>query len=82
MKKILLTALAAGSIAAGCATTATESGTEPAAQRPVREFTTGSNIPKRTPASQVKYYDREEFERARDKMPQGVKAGPGGGPPM
>jgi hypothetical protein len=79
MKKILLSVLAAGAIAAGCATP--ESSTEPRDER-VREFTTGSNIPKRTPASQVKVYDREEFERARDKIPQGLKGSAGGGPPM
>ena len=79
MKTLVLCALAATTLAAGCASS--ESSTEPRAERDVREFTTGSNIPKRTPASQVKVYDREEFERARDKMPQGLKGSPGGSPP-
>jgi hypothetical protein len=80
MKNVLLSVLAAGSIVAGCATT--ETSTEPRAER-VREYTTGSNIPRRSNAPQigVEVYDREAFERARDRMPQGLKGGPGGSPP-
>ena len=79
MKTLLSCAVAAASIASGCATT--ESNTEPRADREVREYTTGSNIPKRTPASEVKVYDREELERARDRMPQAPRPGLGGTSP-
>jgi hypothetical protein len=68
MKKILLCAAAFASIAAGCAST--QSTTEPAAERV--EYTTGSNIPKKTKAGAkdgVQVYDREAAERMRDQMP-------------
>jgi hypothetical protein len=78
MKKILLCA-AFASIAAGCAST--ESNTEPAAERVEREYTTGSNIPKKTKGGDgVQVYDREALERARNQMPQTVRPGMGGSP--
>jgi hypothetical protein len=77
MKKILL--CAAACLAAGCAST--QSSNEPAAQRVEREYTTGSNIPRKSKGGDgVQVYDREAAERARDAMPQLPPRGPGGGP--
>ena len=81
MNKILPSALfAAAAIAAGCA--ATQSNTEPATERVEREYTTGSNIPKKTKpgAEGVQVYDREALERARNQMPQVPRGGLGGTP--
>ena len=79
MNKILLSALAAAAFAAGCATT--QSSTEPAAERVDREYTTGSNIPKKTkPGEGVQVYDREALDRARSQMPQTPRPGLGGTP--
>jgi len=79
MKKILLCAVALASIAAGCAST--ESSTEPATGRVEREYTTGSNIPKKSKAGEgdgVKVTDREALERARNQMPMTPRPGLGG----
>ena len=77
MKKILLlSAVAAAAISAGCATT--ESTTEPAAERVNREYTTGSNIPKKKTDENVQVYDREALDRARQQMPQTPRPGLGG----
>jgi hypothetical protein len=71
MNKFLLCVAAAASIAAGCAST--ETGDEPAAaERPAREYATGSNIPKRSKAEGadgVQVYDRESLERSRGAVP-------------
>lgn len=73
---ILLSAIAAASIATGCATT--ESSTEPTA-RVDKEYTTGSNIPKKAKEG-VSTYDREALERARDQIPMTQRPGLGGSP--
>jgi len=78
MKKILLlSAIAAVSIAAGCAST--ETTTEPAAERVDKEYTTGSNIPKKGKGD-ASAYDREALERARNQMPMSPRPGLGGTP--
>jgi hypothetical protein len=82
MKTLLLCALAATAFTTvGCATP--ETSTEPT-ERVEREFTTGSNIPRKTKspsAEGVQVYDREAMERLRDQLPQspGPAGGPGGG---
>jgi len=78
-KTLLLSALAAAAISAGCATT--ESATEPAAERTEATYTTGSNIPKKTKSGEnVQVYDREALDRARQQMPQTPRPGLGGTP--
>jgi hypothetical protein len=70
MKKILFSALAAAILATGCA--ATETSTEPAAERSSREYTTGSNIPRKSRGGAgdgVTTVDAESFERARNAGP-------------
>jgi len=64
MKNLLLAAaLAASSVACGCASTDTDSSNAPVAER---EYQTGSNIPRRSANSAVTTVDREAAERARD----------------
>jgi hypothetical protein len=71
MKTLLLCALAATAFSTvGCATTDTgaESG-----ERMEREYTTGSNIPRKHKApggEGVSVYDRESVERMRDQILQ------------
>jgi uncharacterized protein YcfL len=70
MKKLLLTALAASFLTAGCASPEALTADESVADR---EYVTGSNIPRKkssgTP-SEVTVVDREEVERIRDTQPQ------------
>lgn len=81
MNKIFLCAVAAASIATGCAST--QSNTEPATERVEREYATGSNIPKKSKAGAkdgVSVSDREALERARNQMPMTPRPGLGGSP--
>ena len=64
MTKPILAALAASFLAAACAADLSNSSTEPRAER---EYSTGSNIPKRKtdgPADGPRVVDRDEIERA------------------
>jgi hypothetical protein len=78
MKNLLtLCALAAATLAAGCATPEPAASTEAVAQR---EYPTGSNIPrKRAPgdADGVSSYDKEALERARNEQYQTARPGLG-----
>jgi hypothetical protein len=77
MSKFLFCALAAATLAAGCAST--ESSTEPSAERARGEYTTGSNIPRKSRGGAgdgVQTMDAEALERARNQMP----ASPGRAP--
>src|SRR4051812_30265971 len=80
MKKILACAAALAALG-GCAAN------EPIAsadEATVREYPTGSNIPRKTKAGStdgVSTYDREALERARSQMPQAARPGLGGGSP-
>jgi hypothetical protein len=77
MNKLFLCAVAAASIAAGCASP--QSNDDPAAERGEREYTTGSNIPKKSrgAADGVQVHDRDSIERSGGMpgMPQMPRAG-------
>jgi hypothetical protein len=79
MKKILFCA-AAAAVLGGCAANQPVASTEEAT---VREYPTGSNIPRKSRAGAtdgVNTYDKEALERARDQSAQQVRPGLGGTP--
>jgi hypothetical protein len=84
MKRLLLTALAASFLTAGCASPEALTGDESVTDR---EYVTGSNIPRKknsaTP-SEVTVMDREALEHARDAQiqqpPQHQMGGRSGAP--
>ena len=79
MKKLLLCAAAAAALG-GCAANQPIASTDEAT---VREYPTGSNIPRKSKAGStdgVSTYDREALERARDQAAQQVRPGLGGTP--
>jgi hypothetical protein len=79
-RSLLFCALAATGLLGGCAST--ETSTEPSVERVEREYTTGSNIPRKHKAGKadgVSTQDREAFERQRDATPVVPPAGGGAG---
>jgi hypothetical protein len=79
MKKILLCAAVFAALG-GCAANEPVASTDEAT---VREYPTGSNIPRKSKAGAtdgVSAYDREALERARSQAPQSARPGLGGTP--
>jgi hypothetical protein len=79
MKKLML-CLATAAVLGGCASTEPVASTNEAT---VREYPTGSNIPRKSRAGAtdgVNSYDKEALERARDQAAQQVRPGLGGTP--
>ena len=79
MKKLILAALAAATLAAGCATTGPQTSTETFN----RDFVTGSNIGRKkgeAPTDQVKIYSKEAIENQyrTGNIGNGATPGPGG----
>ena len=77
MKKLMLAALAAATMAAGCATTGPQTSTETFS----RDYVTGSNIGRKkgeAPTDQIKIYSKEALENQyrTGNLGNGVTGGP------